>query len=331
MSDTVSLSSRVRFARNLTGYNFPSMIKGTRAEREIVSEVTALVKRMGGYTVSEMRSLSAPEKAALTERYVISPALAESVGGAVAVRDDGAVSLMINEEDHIREQSFVRGADVKRAYEVLSGVDKILCANLHFARNGKTYYTACPTNYGTGMRASVMMYLPALVKTGGTEELISAANAAGLVVRGGMGEGSPCSEDIFQVSNRVTVGDELAIVKRVSAFVARIVRAEKDARYSIYNADPRSFEDDVCRALGTLKYCRLLSYEEFVSLIGKIKLGVFIGFVAVDDAALLDDLFVTARSANLELLKSYQNLSAEEKRAAVVKDALAAINCKTVY
>ena len=327
-SDLIALSARIRLARNLEDHAFPPVIRGGAEEKKIVSEVCAILKRMGGYSFYKMSSLSVEKKRAMVERYLISSTLAECDGGAVAVSGDGLVSVMINEEDHVREQCIVKGSDLYSAYGRLDSVDKILCGNLRFAKKGNAFLTTCPTNLGTGMRASVMVCLPALAANGGTGIMADLAERLGLTVRGAFGEGTENEGDLYQISNRTTLRvTPEKILESVGGFAAKVISEERKARYDAYALSPRKFEDDCLRALGILRSCVLLEYGEFLSLIGKVRLGVFIGFITAKNKELFDDLSVSARNYNL-LSIAPGDESIAEKRAKFVKNALADIDVR---
>ena len=228
----------------------------------------------------------------------------------------------MNEEDHVREQCIVKGNDLDTAYERLCAIDRILCGNIRFAKKGSAYLTACPTNLGTGMRASVMVYLPALASTGAARDMAAAAIRQGLTVRGAFGEGTGCEGDLYQISNGVTLNvTPEKIIEKVKRFSAKVISYERESRYDAYSKKPREFEDVCFRALGVLRSCVLLEYGEFLDLIGKVKLGVFLGFISAKNKELFDDLLVTARSCNLSLLMG-GDAPENEKRAKFVKQAL---------
>lgn len=316
----IAVSSRIRLARNFDGINFPSIIRNTDEERRILAFTVDLFIKIGGYEVIPINGLSKIEVESLTERYLISGNLSSSRYGAVILNADKSVSVMVNEEDHVREQCILSGLDLKGAYRKLSAVDALLSRTFRFAKSGSAFLTSCPSNVGSGMRASVMVFLPALTNTSRINEIIEMALSRGLTVRGAFGEGSDTEGYLYQISNRTTLDGVSAIIERVERFVTEVERIETDQRYDIFNADRNEFEDKCMRSLGILKSCRLLSYPECAELISSVKLGFYLGFIYLRNPTALDDLMVTVRPSTLKLVTGDDNdLIA---RADYVKNAL---------
>lgn len=324
------VTSRVRLARNLQNYNFTSMLKDPGEVSAIISRTVGVLKRFGEFTVYKMGEIGPLKAEQLKERYVISKALEENVfSGAVAVNRDESLSIMINEEDHIRSQCLKKGADLMGAYKKLAPLDRWMDSNLKFCKKeGVGYLTACPTNLGTGLRASAMMFLPALTGRNMIPSLYERARQLGLTVRGVFGEGSGTESCLYQVSNEVTLGrSETYIIGAVEKYVKEIADAEELSKIEYYNGNRLKVEDEVFRALGILTNCRKLSYEEFSALLASLKSGVMLGLVTVNDITALDDLLVTARPASLciSFKKEGEILSEEhiyELRAKYVRECL---------
>ncbi|MBO4573562.1 MAG: hypothetical protein J5762_07370 [Clostridia bacterium] len=329
---TFAISSRIRLARNISGVPFPCVILDSELERKVVSVCEQAMKKLGGFSVSKMAELTDLEKRSLVERYLISPYLADGDGGAVAVSSDGAISVMINEEDHIREQIVMRGSCLKKAYSRLAALDNVLKINLNFASSGGVYYTACPSNLGTGMRASIMLFLPAISYYGESGELAAVARERGLVIRGAFGEGSAGESYLYQVSNEITYKiTENDILSLVSEFVDEIADREESLRRQLFDERGTMFADECARSLGILKNCILLTYSEMSELISRVKLGIDMGVIFSSSPAELDDLLVAARSATLKLNSSFRMKDEAIIRAAFVRDYLEKSDLKVIF
>lgn len=329
----IVVSSRIRLARNIKGYRFPSELKDSDEARKIINLTYSALGKYGSFRYVKMSECDPMLKESLKERYVISLALQKSRMGAVAYSNSGDLSVMINEEDHIREQYFVQGNDLGGAFTKLSRLDSWLDVNLHFCKNERLgYITACPTNLGTGMRASVMMFLPGHVKLQRLDELEASARSRNLTVRGAFGEGSDGDSFLYQISNEVTLGhSERSMIQSVADFVNKVAEEELELQRIYYRSDELRVEDDIFRSLGKLLYCRRISYGEFSSALSDIKLGVTLGLINVKVVHALDDLLVCARPCYLlELSKDgrdgYTNPTyRDELRAKFVRERLATL------
>ena len=326
----VAVSSRIRLARNVRGYAFPCVIKGTEKQQEINGIFSSVLKRTGEFDFRRISGLKELEKRSLVERYLISKKLADENVGAVAVSKDGLISVMINEEDHVREQIIYRGLELEKAYLRISNLDGVLRANVDFAVSGSTYYTACPSNLGTGMRASVMLFLPAHTAYGKIEPLSKQARDIGLVVRGAFGEGSVGEGYFYQVSNEVTYNiTESEIITLVKSFVESVIDDEIYLRQTMFKEDKLGFADKCFRSKGILENAVRLSYEEFIELIANVKLGVSVGIIKCENPYYIDDLSVAARSATLALTVGGA-IDEAAARAKFVKENLKKLSLKTV-
>lgn len=324
----VVVSTRIRLARNLQDYPFPSVIRGTQNENSVIKICTSVLDRLNGFKTYHMRDLTETEKLSFTERYLISKNLCNSPNGAVALSADELLSVMINEEDHIREQCMVKGLDFEGAFSRISNLDKVLGANCRFAVKNGFYYTACPTNLGTGMRASLMLFLPALTKNNRIDEFTRIAEGEAMTVRGAFGEGSYAEGYYYQISNSVTIGDPKKIAEKVRNFALIVCDEENELRNAEYKRNPIKTKDYCLRALGTLTHSALLSYDEFCELISRVKLGVSLGVIACDNPVVIDDLAVTARPNTLRLTAKSLGDTEDETRAIFVKNALKALKTR---
>lgn len=331
MIDTsVAISSRIRLARNISGYNFPCVIRGTEKEKAVLSKCVNVLRNVGGFDFHYMHDLSDLERRAYVERYLISNNLASSDGGVLAMQKDGPLSVMINEEDHLREQCIVRGFDLFSAYKKIAALDGVLAANLPFVKKNGVFFTACPSNLGTGLRASVMLFLPAITDSNRLGEIYENAVQYGLTIRGRFGEGSGSENYLYQVSNEITYKiSEREILELVTGFVKDTISIEMSLRKKAYEANKDAISDKVLRALGILKNCFILSYEEFVELICMLKLGLSLGILKSNFDYGIDDLLITANRATLITSNAPYFDSEDKLRARFVQNALDSLNvCK---
>lgn len=322
----VVISTRIRFARNLQDYDFPSIINGKGDELSVIRACSSVLAHFKGFKTYLMRDLSESEKLSLTERYIISKNLCNSPNGAVSISQDELLSVMINEEDHVREQCMVKGLDFESALSRISVLDKVLASNLRFAVKNGFYYTACPTNLGTGMRASLMMFLPSLTKEGRILDLQRLGYKEGITIRGALGEGSLAEGYYYQISNSVTIGDVKKIVEKVKNFALMVCDEENDLRQKEYLENPVKIKDECLRSLGILTHCAILPYNEFCELISEVKLGIALGVIGCDNPSAIDDLSVSARPYTLSLNAKGLGDSEDEMRATFVKNALKTLN-----
>ncbi len=301
----IVLMTRIRLARNLAAHKFPGWAgEPERAEilkqcREAVSAASPM-KRSVDTPISELSEL---QKLMLVERHLISRELsgAKTAAGVVINRDQ-TISVMINEEDHLRIQVLRAGFQLKKAWNTINALDSDLEERLDYAFDSRVgYLTACPTNLGTAMRASAMMHLPALVISGQMEKIVRAVNQLGMVVRGLFGEGSDASGSIFQISNQTTLGEsEEAIIKRLGSVLESIVEHELNARGKLMEADPAKLQDKIGRAYGILQNSHVLSSSEAMNLLSLLRLGVDLSLFPEEARAQVDRLFIEAQPGHVQ-------------------------------
>lgn len=272
----IVLTSRIRLARNLKNYKFP--LKMTEEEsNKVVEEVKNAVDRQNlNYNLTYMRDLSDVEKSVMVEKHLISPALAEKKEtGAFLLSEDEKVSIMLNEEDHIRIQTLGTGMSLKECWELSNKIDDVLEGEVDYAFDRELgYVTACPTNIGTGMRASVMVHLPALSITNQIEKLLIGISQLGVAVRGVYGEGTKSMGHLYQISNQGTLGaSEETLIDKISQIVAQIVEKEERMRAHLKKNNLYEIEDDCYRAYGLLTNARRMPTEEAMKLLSLLKLG----------------------------------------------------------
>lgn len=329
----IVISSRVRLARNLLEVPFPHQMTEKQAQ-EVVDAVAQVVEKnemfqqLGTMEVVTLNELSALDRQILVEKHLISPVHAESTarGRGLVIRDDEAISIMVNEEDHLRIQCLFPGLQVKEAWDMATRVDDYLESSLNYAFDEKWgYLTVCPTNVGTGMRASVMLHLPALVITNQAQRVLSTLSQIGLAVRGLYGEGTEATGNLFQVSNQVTLGPrEEEIVNNLTTVTGHIIEQEKRARQHLLGKARLSLEDRICRALGVLVNARIMTSEEALSHLSDVRLGVDLGIIKTTDLKALNELIVLTQPGYLQKLAG-QEMSAldrDEKRANIIREKL---------
>ena len=280
MTDHTVVMSRVRLARNISGYKFPSKINPTEAS-EVERIALSAAKEVFEPRFYHVRDLSASEAEYLVDCHLISPMLAESRDGAVILSKDKQLSVMLEEEDHVRSQCLRNGLALKECFDKVKEYDLALRSKARLSYDKQLgFLTACPTNVGTGMRASVMMFLPALSlcnEIGGLEEEL---RAAGLTIRGSFGEGSKGEGYCYQISNAVSLGvSEETILTRVQTAAMKIKTIENDLLDRYYEQNRLRVEDSVARAYAVLTSAKLLSQEELESLMIHVKIGALLGLL----------------------------------------------------
>lgn len=280
----VALSSRVRFARNLSDYPFSPKLTAAAAA-EIADKVCSVLG--DGQKRIDFKNISESERGAYVEMHLVSPEFASSFETSVLLTgdaDDGVtLAAMICEEDHVRLQCLSAGNSLDAVYKAACAADdKLLCSGLDIAVDEELgFLTHCPTNLGTGMRASVMLFLPALTITGQLKRLIPSLGKLGLTIRGMYGEGSEGDGYIYQLSNQVTLGvSEDDTIKKLSDVVSQLIGRERQARDAVKSDNPDRLCDRVMRSFGTMKYAYLLSSAEFIRLFADVRLGISLGFVS---------------------------------------------------
>ena len=312
--ESVAVSTRIRLARNFKDYPFPGrLLRDKHAEEqahEIVRLIAAELAEIEDFSLYEMRSISDERAAFLMERYLISRDLVRNraISAALVSRDE-SISVMLNEEDHVREQYFTKGFELKKAYERIAGIDDVISESIPFAFDDTFgYLTACPTNLGTGLRASVMLFLPAISRRGLMRTVMPQLTRLGLTVRGAFGEGSGSEGDLFQVSNEVTLGvSEEDILYVVESSVGYVVELELLERARMKAEEGIALKDRVRRAYGALTNCCILEEREFMRRVADLKLGIALGYFSAggegeERMRELDYLAMSMRPANINRL-----------------------------
>jgi protein arginine kinase len=328
--DEIVVSSRVRLARNLTGKPFPGWSK--KAERvavlgEIRTVVEALPEMSGAFS-EKLEDLSSLEKQVLVERHLISREhAAKGAGSGVVMNTAQTLSFMINEEDHLRMQAIRAGLQLDEVFAMINQADAELEETLDFAfRRDLGYLTACPTNVGTGMRASAMLHLPGLVMSDQANKIINSVNKIGLAVRGLHGEGTEAMGNLFQISNQTTLGEtEEEIIGRLNKVIFQILEHERNARKILLQQRAETLLDQIGRAFGILCHAHFMTSKEALNMLSFIKMGVDLGLFPSKWRLQVDELFIETQPAHLQKGLQVAKLGAEERdslRAALIRAKL---------
>lgn len=325
MTDAVNISSRVRLARNLREYPFPDRMSDTQ-KAEVIEKVKAAVgnlsKKLLFVNLSELSEL---DLVAMVERHLISPEFADKQSGrALAVSEDESVSIMINEEDHLRIQVILPGLCVEEAYRIAEEIESELSLYLNFAFDRNLgYLTQCPTNLGTGMRASVMMHLCAMAETRTVPRIATNLQKLGIAIRGTYGEGTDATSSLYQLSNQVTLGiSEEAAVENIRNIALQLSETEKLTRENLMQS--MEYQDKISRSMGILLTARLISYNEAVRLLSNVRLGICEGIIDNVSIDTVDKLIVSIQPASL-MRREGRKLSPQERdkvRAELIKSTL---------
>ena len=321
----IAVSTRIRLARNISGYPFPSRM--TVAQRqEVNSKIHKAIKEnecssIGKLKYIDMKDVPENERFSMVERHIASREFVlNPENKAIILSEDETVSIMIGEEDHIRIQVILPGLQLEKAYEIADTVDNMLLKSLSIAFDETLgFLTECPTNLGTGLRASVMLFLPVSESKGDILPITQSVSKIGFTVRGMYGEGSKPQGSLYQISNQVTLGvTEKNVIDNLKVINERIIKKEREAQNGLNKINA---EDITLRALGTLKYARVLSSSELISLISKVKLGINLGFIDKE----INTVKLLIEGQPYMLMKTYGDMTEEERdisRANMIRNAL---------
>lgn len=325
----IVMSSRIRLARNLA--QFPFL---TRADEAVRGEIERTLRKnvidlaLGGQlTYFDVNQLEGVDRQFLVERQLISRELAESHGSrGVCFTEGETVSLMVNEEDHLRIQVLRSGFDLDNCWNEINRIDDLLEERVTFAFNEQLgFLTACPTNVGTGIRVSVLMHLPALVLTKEIQKVFQALQKISLAVRGLYGEGSQAMGDFYQISNQITLGNsEEQLIKKLRDVVPNIISYERKVRQALVKESRQALHDKISRAYGTLKSAQSISSEETMHLLSSVRMGVNLGLIDDLPIPTVNELFIHTQPAHLQKLRRSQLDSADRNvaRAAYLRQRL---------
>ena len=324
-SDVV-VSTRIRFARNLNAFkcNWQNKEEVESMQNKIKDNLYAIGYNLRFFKLKDMDDIT---KMSLVEKNLISPefALNKNETGAILINDEENISIMINEEDHLRIQVFSCGLDLENTLNLAIEIDERLGKLLDYATSKKYgYLTSCPSNCGTGLRASVMVHMPALEKTKSIEKVLRAISNFEINIRGIYGENSKSLGDMYQISNKKTLGvTEQDIVKNLKVVVEKIVKQERMAR-KFLTKDKIELEDEIYRSYGILSNCRKISSEETLKLLSNVKLGTDLGILREMTDLKVLKMYIYSKPANLQkyLGKQYDAIERDIKRAEVIKQII---------
>lgn len=327
----IIISSRIRLARNLEELPFPVALTAEKSKEAIKIISASILKGntilKNDFNLTLMSEISNSDKQVLMEKHLISPALIERPNkSAVMINTDQSVSIMINEEDHIRIQCLFPGFQLNEAWDLANKIDDIIEENVEYAFDENIgYLTSCTTNVGTGIRASVMIHLPALTMTGYMNRILQAVNQIGFTVRGLYGEGSESEGNIFQISNQVTLGrSEEEIIQTLIELTKQITSKENDARATLMANNKLKLEDKICRSYGILSNARIMSSKEALKLISDVRLGIDLGIIENIDVKTINILMVDIQAGILQKIRG-KSLSTNERdieRASLIRERL---------
>ena len=326
-TDDVVISSRVRLARNLEGVAFPQRLDEDSSKKVALSVKQAL-ENVYGDKLSFSQMNTNPDRDVLVEEHVVSPDFAEDsrLFRALVTDDDNSLAIMINEEDHIRIQALLPGLNLEKAYEKANEADNAVISGCSVAYDEKYgFLTSCPTNLGTGMRASVMLHLPALSAFGYIKSIVNLMNKIGLTVRGIYGEGSDARANMYQLSNQVTLGiSEEDTIQKLKSAVMQIVDREREMRKKLLEDTRSETYDKLWRSYGTLRYARKIDTNEASKLISNVRLAQVCGIIPeIKDKNLIKLLFEIMPSHILRRFPEAQDAALRDKyRADLVRQFL---------
>jgi len=327
-SDIV-ISSRIRLARNLNNIPFPHRMNKRQAQEiaEMVEKAVKEIDFLKNAIFIGLQELDALDKQFLIERHLMSYEHARPDNyRALVLEENEIISIMVNEEDHLRMQVMQSGLNLFEALNIMNRIDDALAQHLDFAFSTEWgYLTSCPTNTGTGLRGSVMLHLPALVMTRQINRILSAIAKLSFTTRGLYGEGTQATGNFFQVSNQVSLGhNEEEIISNINALIKQVVEQEEQTRQNLLSHQRSMLEDKIWRSFGILKNAFIISSEETIELLSMVRLGVDLKIINKIDRPLINRLFLITQPAHLQKLEN-KRLSSQErdvKRAEILRQYL---------
>lgn len=326
VDNAVVLTSRIRLARNLHLAPFPgwATAEQRRSAMDLLLPVIQNLPPMKDAFAQSLSGLTSVQKQVLVERHLISREhAARTEGSAAVIERRQSLSIMVNEEDHLRMQSIRPGLNFRVAFDALNEVDDALQQHLQFAFDRKLgYLTTCPTNLGTGMRASAMLHLPALVLSDQIGQVLNAIGRMGLAVRGLYGEGTESLGNLYQISNQSTLGEtEMQIIERLERVIAQVALHESNARLKLLEDDALMLHDKMGRSFGILQHAWLIDSKEALNHLSILRMGANLGFFPHETVRLCDNLLMEIQPAHLQLQRG-KKLSPEqrdERRAQIIR------------
>lgn len=327
-SDIV-ISSRIRLARNLEKFPFPHWANQKQGEEilETVAQAVSKIDYLKNTTNFRLADLEILDKQFLVERHLMSREHAQKTNHkAVIIDSEEIISIMVNEEDHLRIQVMQSGFNLYEAWNIINRIDDCLATELSFAFMADWgYLTACPTNTGTGLRGSVMLHLPALVMSRQIDRVLAAIAKLSFTTRGLYGEGTQASGNFFQISNQVSLGQsEAEIIENINGLIRQIAEQENQARTTILSRNSAMLEDRINRSLGILKSAHIINSQETIELLSMVRMGSDLGMIKDIDRRTINELFIITQPAHLQKIMK-KKLSTQErdvKRAEIIRNKL---------
>jgi len=330
---SIVMSSRIRLARNLDAAVFPNKAakKDLEAVYASVERAIGRVNLLKGSSLFRMGDLDQVDRQMLVERHLMSHEHASNPEGkGLLVSPEEVVSIMINEEDHLRIQVLRSGLNLSEAWKSINAIDDALSKELNYSfLPSWGYLTACPTNTGTAMRGSVMMHLPALVMTKQINKVLAAISKLSFASRGFYGEGTQASGNFYQISNQVALGhSEEDIIQNINGLIRQVIEQEEQARQALLVQNRPMLEDKICRSWGLLKTAHIISSQEAIELFSMVRLGVDMGILKGVAPNAINELFITIQPAHLQKIegKKLNAFERDTKRATVIRQKLGGSN-----
>lgn len=320
----VAKSTRIRFSRNLKGFKFN--LKTKQEIEKLENKIEENIFSIGyGLKFLKLKDMDNITKQSLVEKNLISPDFSKNENGSILINDEENICIMIGGEDHLQIQVFNCGLDLRNVLNLAIEIDNKLNEVLGYSMNKKYgYLTASPANVGTGLRASVMVHMPALSKTNNIRKILEATSNFGMNIRGVYGENSESTSDMYQISNKRTLGiSEEEIVENLNSIVTKVIDQERKAR-KLLTKNELELEDLIYRSYGILSNCRKISSKETLKLLSNIKLGTDLGILRELTDLKVQKLYLYTKPANMQKYvgEKYDKIERDEKRAEVIKQIL---------
>lgn len=325
--EDVVISTRLRIARNIDKYKFPHIMNIEESDA-LTEEVLEAVKNSEDiYKFHRIRDLPDMEKLVFVEEHLISPSLLKTLEkSSFLLREDEKATIMINEEDHIRIQVLLSGSNMEEGWRICSEIDDLLESKINYAFHEEFgYLTSCPTNVGTGLRASVMVHLPCVAMTGHLNIMMEGLRKIGLTVRGIYGEGTEGLGHLYQISNQTTLGEqEENIIRKLNKVIYQIVNRERSTRNYLMDKNSLELEDKIFRSLGIIRYSRMISSKEAMLHLSNVKLGCDMGIVNGMDSKGIIKLMVEIQPASIQrnLGKDMTKEERDKNRSQIIRNCL---------
>lgn len=322
----IVVSTRIRVARNIETIPFEIKMKQKDAEKLVQIAGSAIEMNLKGKYLL-LQKIKGLERESLFESHLISPAIIKKdQATAVFISEKGNITIMVNEEDHLRIQGLSCGLNLTNLASEVYEVEETLGMELGYAFNENYgFITSCPTNLGTGLRASVLFHLPGLVYTNEIEKILKSALNLGMAVRGIYGEGSEIRGNLFQISNQHTLGfKEDELIEKINKFARMLIDVEKKARDVIMSRAKNELEDKVFRSLAILRSARLISSDEVLNLLSAVRFGIGVGLIKDIDIETVNEIMLVARPGNIQLFygEILEKQERDVKRAEYIRTRL---------